>query len=73
MRKNKNSFSEKSIKDKEIRKANKDYMLRVRMSTEDVKRLNKISKILKVSHSETMRMILKQSEKDLSKQKNIFE
>lgn len=58
---------------KKSKSENKEYMLRVRMDKEDLKRLNKISKILKVSHSETMRMILKQSEKDLSKQKNIFE
>jgi hypothetical protein len=52
---------------------NKDYMLRVRMSTMDLKQLNKISKILKSSNSETIRLLIESKIKELSKQKNIFE
>lgn len=52
---------------------NKDYMLRVRMSTMDLKQLNKISKILKSSNSETIRLLIETKIKELNKQKNIFE
>jgi hypothetical protein len=52
---------------------NKDYMLRVRMSTMDLKQLNKISKILKSSNSETIRLLIESKIKELNKQKNIFE
>ena len=52
---------------------NKDYMLRVRMSTMDLKQLNKISKILKSSNSETIRLLIESKIKELKKQKNIFE
>ena len=52
---------------------NKDYMLRVRMSNMDLKQLNKISKILKSSNSETIRLLIESKIKELSKQKNIFE
>jgi hypothetical protein len=52
---------------------NKDYMLRVRMSNVDLKQLNKISKILKSSNSETIRLLIESKIKELNKQKNIFE
>ncbi len=52
---------------------NKDYMLRVRMSNVDLKQLNKISKILKSSNSETIRLLIGSKIKELNKQKNIFE
>lgn len=52
---------------------NKDYMLRVRMSNMDLKQLNKISKILKSSNSETIRLLIETKIKELNKQKNIFE
>lgn len=52
---------------------NKDYMLRVRMSNMDLKQLNKISKILKSSNSETIRLLIESKIKELNKQKNIFE
>ena len=48
-------------------------MLRVRMSTEDKNRLKKISKILKVSDSETIRLLIESKSKELKMQKNIFE
>lgn len=51
---------------------NKDYMLRVRMSTEDKKKLKRISKYLKVKDSETIRMLIESKTKELSKQKNLF-
>lgn len=60
------------IKNKSVTE-NKDYMLRVRMSTMDLKQLNKISKILKSSNSETIRLLIESKIKELSKQKNIFE
>ena len=52
---------------------NKDYMLRVRSSNVDLKQLNKISKILKSSNSETIRLLIESKIKELNKQKNIFE
>lgn len=52
---------------------NKDYMLRVRMSNVDLKQLNKISKILKSSNSETIRLLIESKIKELNLQKNIFE
>lgn len=52
---------------------NKDYMLRARLSLEDRKRLKRISKILKVSDSETIRILIENKVKELDKQKNIFE
>ena len=52
---------------------NKDYMHRVRMSNMDLKQLNKISKILKSSNSETIRLLIETKIKELNKQKNIFE
>ncbi len=52
---------------------NKDYMLRVRMSMDDKKNLKKISKLLKVSDSETIRTLIESKIKELNKQKNIFE
>ena len=60
------------IKNKSVTE-NKDYMLRVRMSTMDLKQLNKISKILKSSNSETIRLLIESKIKELNKQKNIFE
>lgn len=51
---------------------NKDYMLRVRMSIEDKKKLKRISKILKVKDSETIRLLIESKTKELSKQKNLF-
>ena len=60
------------IKNKSVTE-NKDYMLRVRMSTMDLKQLNKISKILKSSNSETIRLLIETKIKELNKQKNIFE
>lgn len=59
----------KKIQDSE----NKDYMLRVRMSIEDKNRLKKISKVLKVSDSETIRLLIESKSKELKMQKNIFE
>lgn len=51
---------------------NKDYMLRVRMNIEDKKKLKRISKILKVKDSETIRLLIESKTKELSKQKNLF-
>lgn len=48
-------------------------MLRVRMSIEDKNRLKKISKVLKVSDSETIRLLIESKSKELKMQKNIFE
>lgn len=54
-----------------IEKENKDFMLRVRMTNEDLKHLNKISKILKKSNSETIRLLIENKIKELSKRKKI--
>jgi len=43
------------------------------MSNVDLKQLNKISKILKSSNSETIRLLIESKIKELNKQKNIFE
>lgn len=51
----------------------KENMFKVRMSDKDLKDLNKISKVLKVSNSETIRKLIESKTKELSKQKNIFE
>lgn len=56
-----------------IEPENKDYMLRVRMTNTDVKNLKKIAKILKVTDSETIRLLIESKVKELNKQKNIFE
>lgn len=56
-----------------IEPENKDYMLRVRMSNSDLKNLKKIAKILKVTDSETIRLLIESKVKELNKQKNIFE
>jgi hypothetical protein len=66
---NDNTLKAKKIQDSE----NKDYMLRVRMSIEDKNRLKKISKVLKVSDSETIRLLIESKSKELKMQKNIFE
>lgn len=52
---------------------NKDYMLRVRMTSADKKKLKKIAKILKASDSETIRVLIDKKINELDKQKNIFE
>ena len=39
----------------------------------DLKNLNKISKILKITNSETIRLLIESKIKELNKQKNIFE
>jgi len=52
---------------------NKDYMLRVRMSNSDKKKLKSIAKKLKTSDSETIRLLIESKTKELEKQKNIFE
>ena len=52
---------------------NKDYMLRVRMSNSDKKKLKSIAKKLKISDSETIRLLIESKTKELAKQKNIFE
>jgi hypothetical protein len=52
---------------------NKDYMLRVRMTNEDVRDLKRIAKSLKASDSETVRTLIKLQIKELNKQKNIFD
>ncbi len=51
---------------------NKDYMLRVRMSNEDKKKLKRISKMLKVKDSETIRLLIESKTKELNKQKDLF-
>ena len=51
----------------------KDHMFKVRMSNGDLKDLKKISKVLKISDSETIRKLIESKTKELSKQKNIFE
>ena len=51
---------------------NKNYMLRVRMTHEDRKKLKSISKIMKVSDSETIRLLIESKTKELKKQLNIF-
>jgi len=56
-----------------VKKESKDYMLRVRMNVDNLKDLNKISKLLKNSNSETIRLLIESKIKELSKQKNIFE
>ena len=56
-----------------IEPENKDFMLRVRMTNTDVKNLKKIAKILKVTDSETIRLLIESKVKELNKQKNIFE
>jgi len=52
---------------------NKDYMLRVRMSNSGKKKLKSIAKKLKISDSETIRLLIESKTKELAKQKNIFE
>ena len=52
---------------------NKDYMLRVRMTNEDVRDLKRIAKSLKASDSVTVRTLIKLQIKELNKQKNIFD
>lgn len=56
-----------------VKKESKDYMLRVRMNVDNLKDLNKISKLLKNSNSETIRLLIESKIKELNKQKNIFE
>jgi len=58
------------IKEKKIRK---DNIFKLRMNDIDLKNLNKISKILKISNSETIRLLIESKIKELNKQKNIFE
>ena len=58
------------IKEKKIRK---DNIFKLRMNDSDLKNLNKISKILKSSNSETIRLLIESKIKELNKQKNIFE
>ena len=58
------------IKEKKIRK---DNIFKLRMNDIDLKNLNKISKILKSSNSETIRLLIESKIKELNKQKNIFE
>ena len=58
------------IKEKKIRK---DNIFKLRMNDSDLKNLNKISKILKITNSETIRLLIESKIKELNKQKNIFE
>lgn len=58
------------VKEKKIRK---DNIFKLRMNDIDLKNLNKISKILKSSNSETIRLLIESKIKELNKQKNIFE
>ena len=51
----------------------KENMFKVRMSNTDLKELKKISKVLKVSDSETIRKLIESKSKELKMQKNIFE
>lgn len=51
----------------------KENMFKVRMSNTDLKELKKISKVLKVSDSETIRKLIESKSKELKLQKNIFE
>ncbi len=53
--------------------ANKDHMLKVRMSNDDIKDLKRIAKTLKATDSETVRTLIKSKIQELNKQKNIFE
>ena len=58
------------IKEKKIRK---DNIFKLRMNDSDLKNLNKISKILKITNSETIRLLIESKIKELNKKKNIFE
>lgn len=58
------------IKEKKI---TKDYIFKVRMNDSDIRNLNKISKLLKITNSETIRLLIESKIKELNKQKNIFE
>ena len=52
---------------------NKDHMLKVRMSNDDIKDLKRISKTLKATDSETVRTLIRSKITELNKQKNIFD
>lgn len=58
---------------KKVKSQNKDYICKVRMNDEDYKKLEKISKILKVTNSETVRTLIDNKIKELNRQKNIFD
>ena len=57
---------------KKVKSKNKDYICKVRMNDEDYKKLEKISKILKVTNSETVRTLIDNKIQELNKQQNIF-
>ena len=55
-----------------VKKERKDYMLRVRMSTMDLKQLNKISKILKITKSGVVRLLIESKSRELNILKNFL-
>lgn len=58
---------------KKVKSENKDYVFKVRMNNEEFKKLEKISKILKVTNSETVRTLIDNKIQELNRQKNIFD
>lgn len=55
------------------KKENKEYVFRLRMNNEELKKLEKLSKILKVKNSQTVRILIDNKITELRKQKDIFE
>ena len=61
------------MKEKKEIKEIKDFTFKFRMSKTDTRNLKKIARTLKVSDSETLRLLIESKVKELNKQKNIFE
>ena len=55
-----------------VKKERKDYMLRVRMNDSDLKNLNKISKILKITKSGVIRLLIESKSRELKFIKKLF-
>lgn len=55
-----------------VKKERKDYMLRVRMNDSDLKKLNKISKILEITKSGVVRLFIESKSEQLDILKKFF-